>query len=831
MKIVKFRYISGLLFSVITLSGHAAVLAEPSGIARLGYIDGYVSFRPVGETKWVKATLNRPLVTGDYIWSGMDSLSELQLDNATIQMGNQTSLNILNINRKISQLQVTSGSLILRVWRLRPNQTIEISTPNLAFTISRPGNYRVFVNSKANITQISVIQGSGKVYGAKKAFLIHAGQSCPFGGNLTMYRCTGIPAPDSFARWSLERERLRAGKSYVSSDMIGDEDLNRYGKWQRTQQYGNIWIPDNVNSNWAPYRTGQWVWIRHWGWTWVDEQPWGFAPFHYGRWVHIDRRWSWVPGPRDVAPVYAPALVVFVGGRNFDLGQRGSRDVAWFPLGPGEVYIPSWQASRDYFISVNSSNTRINRNYINNVYNNQNINITYQNINVINAVSAVPAQAFIQSQPVSQALVTVPVQTLVNAPTTQTASVVPDNASVLGSSEAAESQPSAAILDKPAVVTTEPPAPAIPFNDEKKLLAEDPGKPLTAQETEKLKPATQEGKQLEVVNPEQNAVPVTNELIEQSPVVQDPSVLEPPAATPKEPPQQQEDQQQLKQQEQQLQQQQEQQLKQQHEQQLQQQQEQQLKQQPEQQLQQQQEQQLKQQQEQQLQQQQEQQLKQQQEQQLQQQQEQQLKQQQAQQLQQQQEQQLKQQQEQQLQQQQEQQLKQQQEQQLQQQQEQQLKQQQEQQLQQQQEQQLKQQQEQQLQQQQEQQLKQQQEQQLQQQQEQQLKQQQEQQLQQQQEQQLKQQQQEQQQRQQQEQQLRQQQQQQEEQQRQQQEQQMRQQQQQQEEQQRQQQEQQLRQQQQQQEEQQRQQQEQQMRQQQEEQQRKQQEQQQQQNQQ
>ena len=106
--------------------------------------------------------------------------------------------------------------------------------------------------------------------------------------------------------------------------------------------------------DWAPYQYGRWVWVSPWGWTWIDDAPWGYAPFHYGRWAHVRNRWCWVPGPRHVRAVYAPALVGWVGSRR-RVGSIGS--VSWFPLGPREVYVPAHRYSRHYVERVNVSNT------------------------------------------------------------------------------------------------------------------------------------------------------------------------------------------------------------------------------------------------------------------------------------------------------------------------------------------------------------------------------------------------------------------------------------------------------------------------------------------
>ena len=108
---------------------------------------------------------------------------------------------------------------------------------------------------------------------------------------------------------------------------------------------------------WSPYHYGHWAWVEPWGWTWIDDAPWGFAPFHYGRWAMAGGGWVWIPGRLDVArPVYAPALVAFVGGPRFgvSIGVGGGVGMAaWFPLGPGEVYRPSYHVSEVYVRQVN----------------------------------------------------------------------------------------------------------------------------------------------------------------------------------------------------------------------------------------------------------------------------------------------------------------------------------------------------------------------------------------------------------------------------------------------------------------------------------------------
>ncbi|MBA2649852.1 MAG: FecR domain-containing protein [Legionella sp.] len=512
------------LLILLTLSIHPAYSdnrMDLPGVARLSYINGSVSFLPAGESRWVKANLNRPLVNGDRLWSGDKSFLELQFETATLRMGNMTSVKILSINEKMSQLQLSTGTIIIRVWPSKTKKMFEVSTPNLAFTIIEPGVYRVSVNSQSKITLVSVIRGNGRVYGYKGAFQINQGRSCPFGPNLQMYRCTKILAPDSLESWSLKRDSLRKGTyKYVSSEMIGFEDLERYGRWRVSTKYGNVWVP-TVEAGWVPYRNGHWTWIRHWGWTWVDNYPWGFAPFHYGRWAFLEGRWSWVPGRRNIQPVYAPALVVFVGGANFNLKlPTGNLGIAWFPLAPGEIYLPPRHINRDYFFRVNIGHTQRSMPFLTAIFNNRNTNVVYQNAQLNSAISAVPTQTFVHSQPVHQAIVPMPSQAIINAPKIQAAPVAPEKSSGLGGKGMDVTQPPSNVIDQPGVVTVQPPA--LAPSDEKKQ--ENPGDPVPVQQPDQSLPKSADEPKLQVVDPNQKAVPLDKELTDKLPTISNPAL-------------------------------------------------------------------------------------------------------------------------------------------------------------------------------------------------------------------------------------------------------------------------------------------------------------------
>jgi hypothetical protein len=459
----------------------------PTRVARLAFIRGDVSFVPAGENDWVQAQLNRPLITGDKLWTDRNSRTELEIGSSTIRMDQNTSFDFLNLDDKTAQVELTQGTLNLRVRRLYDNQTYEIDTPTLAFVVNRVGEYRVTVEADGRATTVSVFHGGGDTYGEGNArFRVEEGQSVTFNdAQLQNYQSNSLAQPDDFDNFIRERDRRwdnAKSRQYVSEDVIGYEDLDDNGDWSDVPEYGHVWYPTTVSVGWSPYHNGHWGWVGAYGWSWVDDEPWGFAPSHYGRWAYIDNRWGWCPGRIDVRPVYAPALVAFVGGGVGVSIGFGSGPVGWFPLGYNDVYYPSYRVSRGYFGSVNNfggGNTTIINNYYGD-YSRGNVNygqINYANRNVAGAITAVPAAAFVSARPVAGAAIAVNRETFANGRVSGFAAVAPTRASIAPAA-AARAMPPATAISRPIVAATAPPAPMASFAQRQTMLQKNPGQPL-----------------------------------------------------------------------------------------------------------------------------------------------------------------------------------------------------------------------------------------------------------------------------------------------------------------------------------------------------------------
>ena len=487
--------------SFLANSSFAADDDPPNRAARLSYVSGSVSFEPGGTDEWVDAAVNRPLTTGDKLWADRDGRVELRIDSYALRLGPQTGFSFLNLDDNVVQVRLTEGSLNVRVRRLDENQTLEIDTPNLAFNILRAGSYRIDVNENGDATLVTVREGQGEVTGGGSAYPIRAGESANFSGTDQLSAdVEGIGDDDNFDQWSRSRDTRwehSASARYVSDDAVGYEDLDEYGGWNSVPEYGTVWFPRSVAADWAPYRYGHWVWVSPWGWTWVDDAPWGFAPFHYGRWVAVSGRWGWVPcQPRStvyvreyVRPVYAPALVAWVGGSHFGVSVAvggGPSGVAWFPLGPRDVYTPSYHVSERYVQRVNVSNTVIvNRTQVTNVYNNVYVNktvnvnnITYQNQRANNAVTATSHESFTGGQPVGRNMVRVDAREAASAPVAPVTAIAPQQRSFAGASAAAKVRPPATLANRNVVARTAPPPAPVPAAQQVQAVQANGGRPV-----------------------------------------------------------------------------------------------------------------------------------------------------------------------------------------------------------------------------------------------------------------------------------------------------------------------------------------------------------------
>jgi hypothetical protein len=474
------RIVTGLALTASLLMAQAD---PPGRVARMSYMYRSVSFLPAGVDDWAPADYNRPLTTGDRVFADFAASAELQIGNGALRLGSGTALQFLSLEDSNTQLSLTEGTLIIRLRSLGDQDSFEVDTPNLAFSLLRPGEYRLDVTPDTNTTLVTVRGGQGELTGPDQAFAVRAGQQAQvIGADQPGYQFFDAPERDPLDTWSFgrdQRDDQSPSARYVSRELVGYQDLDQYGSWRNTPDYGAVWVPNGVAADWAPYHYGHWLWVDPWGWTWADDASWGFAPFHYGRWAYVGGYWGWVPGPVAQRPIYAPALVAWVGG-----GAVGG-GVAWFPLGPREVYVPAYHTSPDYVTRVNITNTVI----VNNVVNVNVTNVTYVNRTAPGAVMAVQQAAFASARPVQSAAIVVRPEAIRSAPVMATAAVAPSRASVarVATAGARVAQPAAAVQSHAVVAKRTPPPPPVPFAQKQQALAANAGRPLDTNQVKQIR--------------------------------------------------------------------------------------------------------------------------------------------------------------------------------------------------------------------------------------------------------------------------------------------------------------------------------------------------------
>jgi hypothetical protein len=430
-------------------------------------VDGPVSFWRTGAPDWVSAQANTALAAGDRLATGNGGNLELQIDpRAFVRAGSETQLGLDSLEPDFLQFRVASGTASLDLRSLPPGQTIELDTPNAAFTVEHPGYYRVEVAGETT-TFASRRGGHATVTsaGSQSAEIGPSEEVVVTGSETPQVETYAAPELDAWDRWNYERTDHQidaVSARYVPPGVYGADDLDHDGDWRVVPQYGPVWVPTGVAPGWAPYTTGSWMYDPYYGWTWVDTAPWGWAPYHYGRWVHVGGYWGWAPGPIVARPYYAPALVAFFGAPGISVGIQvgvglGFPAVGWVALGWGEPIVPWWGPHGCLGVPhwagwggprvVN--NVTIEKTTIVNVNNITN----YQNASVPGAMVAVKSDRFGQGPVAAARLAQVPVQQF--RPVHGELAVKPAAANLVGGARRVNA-PSQEALAKPVVATRAP---------------------------------------------------------------------------------------------------------------------------------------------------------------------------------------------------------------------------------------------------------------------------------------------------------------------------------------------------------------------------------------
>jgi hypothetical protein len=408
----------------------------PERVGQLAAVHGTVSYHGPDADQWSSAGSNYPVVAGDSFWTQPNASAQMAIGSSRVAMNGGAELDVGMLDYTGLQATLPQGEVYLHTRDLAPNESWSIQTPRGLVMLAAPGRYDIAAGDTQNPTTVTVLDGSAQVSGPGVELHLGPGQTATITGADTFAASIGPAQSGPFLTAMVQAEHppQRAAMPAAVAQMPGGADLAAYGTWSQTTEYGEVWYPQ-VAPGWVPYSEGYWAYVAPWGWTWIDNEPWAFAPMHYGRWVEIDGRWGWTPGEIAVVapPIYAPALVTFfsigVGvGVAVGLGAAlAEGSIGWCPLGPHEAYRPWYHVSDRYWHAVNARE-------VNNITV-MNRTVTINNFVNRRAMTIVPASALASSRPIGRLAEHVDPRTLAAArpvfgrdpvrPTAVTAGVTP----------------------------------------------------------------------------------------------------------------------------------------------------------------------------------------------------------------------------------------------------------------------------------------------------------------------------------------------------------------------------------------------------------------------
>ena len=360
--------ILAILIAGCTIANPTSALAaddSPPQIAgRVSLAEGDAQIWRVEEDndgEWDEAQVNDVVSPGTGLYTG-NGRTEVRVGPNTFRFDANSRGGFSQLDYSNAVFNVEYGALNVRLARPEHGERTEITASGVQLDLAAPGRYRIDVTDRGPV-RLTVFEGYGTVRSSTGSTGVNSSQAIVVEANGAGFNYEQAIATD-FDQWAAARDEnfsnVRSAQ-YVSPYMTGYEELDRYGDWTTDATYGTVWYPRVVPVGWAPYRHGQWRWVRPWGWTWVDHAPWGYAPFHYGRWLYAGHRWCWVPGGYVRRPVWGPAFVGFVGSSAGDRIWGGVRGplVGWYPLAPWNRYEPHYRHNLTYATVINQ--TIVNR--------------------------------------------------------------------------------------------------------------------------------------------------------------------------------------------------------------------------------------------------------------------------------------------------------------------------------------------------------------------------------------------------------------------------------------------------------------------------------------
>ncbi len=354
------------VFSALAASAAAAENELPGRVGRIALAQGQVTISADTDgsddgsnaDNTNAALVNWPVTSRNQIVTARGARTEVRVGSTAIRLDADSALDVVELDDDSVRLHLHYGTVSVRLHNRDVVRGFELSTPQGRVRLQEPGRLRVDAGRDDDATVVTVFEGVALLDGSGASLTVRAGRRAELQNDDIR---TAQAVPNSFDDWTVLRDRREshaAAERYVTSEMTGYEELDQHGVWRDDNEYGPLWTPRSVAAGWAPYRDGRWTYLTPWGWTWVDNAPWGYAPSHYGRWVMVNQRWCWAPGRNIGRPIWAPALVGWVGGSGWNVAFGSNRGryapaQGWYPLAPRDTFLPGYRVPQDHLRYIN----------------------------------------------------------------------------------------------------------------------------------------------------------------------------------------------------------------------------------------------------------------------------------------------------------------------------------------------------------------------------------------------------------------------------------------------------------------------------------------------
>jgi hypothetical protein len=314
----------------------------------VGDYDGDVQVQLQAADDWLAAQRNLPLRELSWLRTEGPSRVEVELDDGSIlRLGPDSLVELsdytrLSTGQRITLISLDHG-LAYFTGAAEGRDSLIVAVPGAQVTVHQ--GVRLRFEAHDPWTQIAASDGAARFSSPTAEFDLNAGQIVKLDpAHPARFFLNREVPPLETDRWCDERDKILASTTsaaHVPGLAYGLADLDAYGVWIQTSDFGAVWKP-KAPAAWAPFRNGRWLWYDGLGYTWIGDDAWGWLPYHYGRWMQLEGTgWVWAPGE---STVFMPGEVYWL---------KSARLVGWGALAPGEAWKPP--AVPRLYLNVNTT--------------------------------------------------------------------------------------------------------------------------------------------------------------------------------------------------------------------------------------------------------------------------------------------------------------------------------------------------------------------------------------------------------------------------------------------------------------------------------------------